>query len=274
MSTWFHVWNCLCIDLQYCWRLHSFQFPGPRPTGDLRSDAAPSTPRPDRGPARIRYWTGSHGRGRRVISNLTPRPPRRAFIGVPHVPGVGRGEHGVPGTRAADPPTPGCGTLPTDCDGRSRHAQYPLESTVAARTASRDRHAQSPLSTSAVALLPSPRLHQHSFSFMTHFSIPSSIVFLYPFSIPVRCCAPRSPLSPIFSFFGRALEERGPLPRQRVRARPRPTASTVNQLSVKPRAASFVLGHPLAFWSGRHAGWAVFTVFFNSSPRQWVLVGP
>jgi len=58
----------VCIDLQYCWRLHSFQFTEPPPTGDLRSDAAPSMPRPDWGTARIRCETGrarrpSHTRG-------------------------------------------------------------------------------------------------------------------------------------------------------------------------------------------------------------------
>jgi len=117
--------------------------------------------------------SNSPGRRRRVISDRTPRPPRRAQIGVPHVSGVRRGEHGVPATRAAAPSTPGCGTLPTDCHARSQRSQYPLASTVAAHTASRDRHAQSPPPTSAVALVPSPCLHRNSFSSTIHLSIPS-----------------------------------------------------------------------------------------------------
>jgi len=120
---------------------------------------------------------------------------------------VRRGEHGVPGTRAAAPATPGRGTLATDCHARTLHAQYPLASTVAARAASRDRHAQSRPPNSVVALVPSQCQDHHSFSSTINFSIPSSLVFLSPFFIPVRCCAPRSPLCDVF---GRTIEERIP----------------------------------------------------------------
>jgi len=91
---------------------------------------------------------------------------------------------------------------------------------------------------------------------MYHFFIPSSLVFLSPFSIPARCCAPRSPLSPLCLFFGRNLEERGPLPRRRVWARPRPTAPTGDWVSVKPRAVSLLLGPPAGIleWPPRRVG--------------------
>jgi len=180
---------------------------------------------------------------------------------------VRRGENGVPGTRAAAPVTPGCGTLPTDCHARSRHAQYPLASTVAARNASRDRHTQSPPLTSAVALVPSPCRHHLSFSSTTHFSIPSSLVLLSPFSNPVRCCAPHSPLSPLCYFCVRTLEERGPLPRRRVRSRPRPTAPTGDRVSVEPRAVLLLLGPPAGIleWPPRRVG-ALHYVFSLVTP--------
>jgi len=176
-------------------------FTPPRPTGDLKSKAVPSTPCLDRGTACILCETG--------------RP------------------HGSP-----------------------PHSQYPLASTVAARTASRDRHAQSPPQSSAVALVPSPCLHHHSFSSSIHFSIPSSLDVLSPFSIPVRCCAPRAPLSPLCFFFGRILEERGPPPRRRVRARPRPTAPPGDRVFVKPRAVPLLLGPPAGVleWPPRRVG--------------------
>ena len=92
--------------------------------------------------------------------------------------------------------------------------------------------------------MPSPCLQHHSFSSTIHFSIPSSLDFLSLFSIPVRSCAPRAPLSPICFFFGRILEERGPPPRRRVRDRPRPTALTSDRVFVKPRAVPLLLGPP------------------------------
>ena len=69
------------------------------------------------------------------------------------------------------------------------------------------------------------------------------------------------------------MDERGPPLRMRVRASPRPIARTGDCVFAKPLCPP-LCGRSLEFGSGRHAGWAVFTVFSFSTPRRRVLVGP
>jgi len=212
--------------------------------------------------------------GRRVISDGTPHPPRRPQIGVPHVSGAGWGEHSVPATQAVTLAAPRPSAHRTRSHDRLRHPPEPLASTVAPRAAPGVRRARSPPPTGAFVLVQSPSRHHRAP--VTHVSLPSSSALSFAPPLPrtyVHTPLVSFHLPPLFFCFGRTVEERGPPPRRRVRACPRPIAPTGDRVFAKPLCPPR-WGHSLEFGSGRHAGWAVFTVFSRSTPRRWVLAGP
>jgi len=198
-------------------------FTRPRQTGDLRSNAEPSTPCLDRGTACIRCKTGRERR---------PRHTR----GCPGHARSWHATHGLPRPVAER-------TVPSGEHSHGTHCIQGPPRPVAA-TDQRRRTRTVTVSAPPLLLLYDSFLH------------PLLACFLFPFSIPIRCCAPRSPLSPLCFFFGRTLEGRGPLPHRRLRARPRPTAPTGDRVSVKPRAVSVLLGPPAGIleWPPRRVG--------------------
>jgi len=206
----------------------------PRPTGDLRSNAAPSTPCLDRGTACIRCETGRERR---------PRHTR----GCPSHARSWHAPHGLPRPVAAR-------TVPSGEHSCSMHCiQGPPRPVFA--TDQRRR-------TCAVTVSAPPLLLPHD-SFLHPFLACFSFPFLHPRSL-LR--PPLPPFPPLF-FFGRTREEGGPLPRRRVRARPRPTAPTGDRVSVKPRAVSPLLGPPAGIleWPPRRVG-GLHSVFSLVTP--------
>jgi len=152
--------------------------------------------------------------------------------------------------------TPGCGTHSTLWRAQSRHA---LHSETA--TPSR-RHRQAP-SQSCRHLVCTTT---HSPSRLISPSPP--LLFLFPTSpSPFVVAPPASPFPPFVFFCGHTLVMRGPLPRQRVWARPRPTAPTGDRVSVKPRAVPLLLGPPagLLQWPPRQVG-GLHCVFSLDTP--------
>jgi len=216
----------------------------------------------------------SPGGGRRVISDGTPHPPRRHQIWVPHVSGAGWGEHSVPATQAVTPAAPRPSALRTRSHDRLRHSPEPLASTVAPRAAPGVRRARSPPPTGAFVLMQSPSRHHRAP--VTHVSLPSSSAFSFAPPLPrtyVHTPLVSFHLPPLFCVLGARL--------RREARHPTGGCGPVRDRSPR-RVIAFSRSRcvPLAggirwiFGSGRHAGWAVFTVFSRSTPRRWVLAGP
>jgi len=197
-------------------------FTRPRPTDDLRSNAAPFTPSRYLVTARIRC---EKGRSRRP-SHTRGCPGHDCLWHAPH---------GLPRPVAAL-------TVPSGEHSRRTHCiQGPPRPVAATDQRRRAR---------AVTLsAPPPHLLHDSF---VH---PLLACFSFPLLHPRWLLRPpRPPFLPFF--FGRTLEDRGPPTRRRVGARPLQTAPTGERVSVKPRAVPLLLGPPAGIleWPPRRVG--------------------
>jgi len=251
--------------------------------------------------------SNSPGRGRRVISDRTPRPPRRAQIGVPHVSGAGRVHpaaadgrsqierrtlHAVPrlgyrmypvwdGARTAfqtparlpgprqvvarspRTATPGRGTHSTLWRAQTWHALHRGNATPSLRHRPAPSH--SCRHRDCTTTPSPPRLISPS---------PPRLFFFPPSPSPFVSAPLAPPFPPFFFFLGASLRREARYPAGGCGPdRDRPPLRVIGC----PRSRGLCppcWGHPLVFWCGRHARWAVFTVFAFSSTRRWVLVGP
>jgi len=165
-------------------------------------------------------------------------------------------------TRSPRTATPGGGTHSTLWRAKSRHALHPGTATLSRR----HRPAPSRSCGDRVCTTTSspPRLN---------FPSPPRLFFVLPSPFPFVDAPPAPPLPPFICFLVAPLRREARHPAGRCGPdHDRPPLRAIGCPWSRGLSPSG-WGHPLVFWSGRHAGWAVFTVFSHSSPRLWVLVG-